>query len=66
MSDLILDSTLDDVIYSILFVAGEGVDVSYIAEKLEIKIRKCYNFSKEGGRHGIYTKDSRYSDKLQN
>jgi len=40
MSDLILDSTLDDVIYSILFVAGEGVDVSYIAEKLEVDIKK--------------------------
>ena len=40
MSDLILENSLEDVIYSILFVAGEGVDVNFIAEKLEVDIKK--------------------------
>ena len=40
MSDLILENNLEDVIYSILFVAGEGVDVNFIAEKLEIDNKK--------------------------
>lgn len=40
MSDLILENGLEDVIYSILFVAGEGVDVNFIAEKLEVDIKK--------------------------
>ena len=40
MSDLILESDLEEVILSILFVAGEGVDTNFIAEKLEIDIKK--------------------------
>ena len=40
MSDLFIEGNLEDVIYSILFVAGEGVDVSFIAEKLGVEIKE--------------------------
>jgi segregation and condensation protein B len=36
MQDLFLEESLEDVIYSILFVAGEGIEVPFISEKLEV------------------------------
>lgn len=68
MSDLILESTLEDVIYSILFVAGEGVDVNFISEKLEVDkklINKAVDklqkrLSGESGVHLI-----KYNSKIQ-
>ena len=37
MSDLVLESNLDEVILSILFVAGDGIDISFMAEKLAVE-----------------------------
>ncbi len=39
MSDLFVENNLDEIIYSILFVAGEGIDIFFIAEKLEVDIK---------------------------
>lgn len=39
MADLFIENNLDEIIYSVLFVAGEGIDVSFIAEKLEVDIK---------------------------
>lgn len=36
MKDLFVEENLEDIIYSILFVAGEGVEISFIADKLEV------------------------------
>lgn len=40
MSDLFIEKDLEDIIYGILFVAGEGVEQSFIAEKLEVDIKR--------------------------
>jgi segregation and condensation protein B len=39
MKDLFVEQNLDDIIYGILFVAGEGVESSFIAEKLEVSTK---------------------------
>lgn len=68
MKDLFLEESLEDVIYSILFVAGEGVEIPFIAEKLEVdnkvilkaieKLEK--KLSENSGVHLI-----RFSNKIQ-
>ena len=68
MSDLILENSLEDVIYSILFVAGEGVDVNFIAEKLEVDIKKVKKAvdkleSRLSGQSGVQL--IRYNNKIQ-
>ena len=68
MSDLILENSLEDVIYSILFVAGEGVDVNFIAEKLEVDIKKVKKSvdkleSRLSGQSGVQL--IRYNNKIQ-
>lgn len=68
MSDLIVGSNLEDVILSVLFVAGDGVDVNFIAEKLEVEpkqinkaVEKLKNrFSGNSGIHLI-----KYNNKIQ-
>ena len=40
MSDLFIEKDLEDIIYGILFVAREGVDTNYIAEKLEVDLKR--------------------------
>lgn len=39
MSNLLIEQDLEDIILSTLFVAGEGIDISFIAEKLDIDIK---------------------------
>lgn len=68
MKDLFLEESLEDVIYSILFVSGEGVEIPFIAEKLEVdnkivlkaidKLEK--KLSENSGIHLI-----RFSNKIQ-
>ena len=61
MSDLFTENNLEEILLSILFVAGEGVDINFIAEKLEIdskKIKKSVDklverFSGKSGIHVI-------------
>ncbi len=68
MSDLFIEKNLEDIIYSILFVAGEGVDMSFIAEKLEVDVKKVKKsvdkleerLSGESGVHLI-----RFNNKIQ-
>ena len=68
MSDLFIEKDLEDIIYGILFVAGEGVDTNYIAEKLEVDLKRVKKavdkleerLSKESGVHLI-----RYNTKVQ-
>ena len=68
MSDLIVGSNLEDVILSVLFVSGDGVDVNFIAEKLEVEtkqinkaVEKLKNrFSGNSGIHLI-----KYNNKIQ-
>ncbi len=67
-NDKFIENNLEDVIYSILFVSGEGVDISFIAEKLEVDIKKISNavkkleerLSNESGVHLI-----KYNNKIQ-
>lgn len=40
MSDLFIEKDLEDIILGILFVAGEGVEQTFIAEKLEVDIKR--------------------------
>lgn len=40
MSDLFISENLEDIIYSILFVAGEGVDIFFISEKLDVDLKE--------------------------
>lgn len=68
MSDSFIEKDLEDIIYGILFVAGEGVDTNYIAEKLEVDLKRVKKavdkleerLSKESGVHLI-----RYNTKVQ-
>lgn len=68
MSDLVLESNLDEIILSILFVAGDGIDISFMAEKLAVEIdeineaikRLQKRFSKNSGIHLI-----KYNGKIQ-
>ena len=68
MSDLFIENNLEDILLSILFVAGEGVDMNFIAEKLEAdpkKVKKAADklsqrFSGSCGIHLI-----KYNSKIQ-
>ncbi len=68
MDEISIENKLPEIILSILFVAGEGVDTRYISEKLEIdekKVKKAVdilenNYSKDNGIHII-----KYNNKIQ-
>ncbi|MDD4110282.1 MAG: SMC-Scp complex subunit ScpB [Clostridia bacterium] len=68
MSNLLIEQDLEDIIFSTLFVAGEGVDISFIAEKLDVDIKlikkavdKLENkLSEKSGVHLI-----KYNNKIQ-
>lgn len=68
MSDLFIEKDLDEIIYSLLFVAGEGVDLSFIAEKLEVdikKVKKAVGLLEEklAGKSGVHL--VKYNNKIQ-
>lgn len=68
MADMFIETNLEDVIFGILFVAGEGVDVNFIAEKLEVdckKIKKAIDVleKKLSKSSGVYL--IRYNTKIQ-
>lgn len=68
MIDLFIEKDLEDIILGILFVAGEGVEQTFIAEKLEVDIKKVKKavenlekrFSKNSGIHLI-----KFNNKIQ-
>lgn len=65
MSTIEIETNLKDIIKSILFVAGEGIEKKYIAEKLDIEESKVEyaiselkkEFEKDNGIHIITYKD---------
>lgn len=68
MSDLIINLNLKEVIKSMLFVSGDGVDISDISEKLEIEtktVKKAVESLKEelSGVSGIHL--IQYKNKIQ-
>lgn len=68
MSDLFIEKDLEDIIYGTLFVAGEGVDMNFIAEKLEVdpkKVKKAVEKLEERlkGQSGVHL--IRYNTKVQ-
>ncbi len=68
MSDLFIENDLEDIIYGILFVSGDGVDIDFIADKLEIdckKVKKAVdNLERRlSGKSGVHL--IRYNKKIQ-
>ena len=68
MSDLFIENDLEEILLSILFVAGEGVDLSFISEKLNVdlkKVKKAVDKLQEkfSGRCGIHL--IKYNNKIQ-
>ena len=68
MSDLFIENNLDEILLSILFVAGEGVDTAFIAEKLDVDLKKIKKAvdrlsSKFSGQSGIHL--IKYNNKIQ-
>lgn len=68
MSDLFIEKDLEDIIFATLFVAGEGVDMPFIAEKLEVDLKQVkkavdkleQRLKNQSGVHLI-----RYNNKIQ-
>ena len=68
MSDLFIENNLEEILLSILFVAGEGVDMNFIAEKLEVdpkKVKKAADRLSQRlcGNSGIHL--IKYNSKIQ-
>ena len=68
MSDLFMENNLEEILMSILFVAGEGVDISFISEKLDIDLKKIKKAvdklsSQYSGNKGIHI--IKYNNKIQ-